>query len=291
MGARPVLITGLPVSPQAKALRQRLEDEGVETRWTTTDHPIVEKQRYLVGQQKVMKVDLAEPGELDASQQEELLTLATDACGSCDAAIITDFGHGLLTGEMIRRLCLSVRDHVDVLTGDVSGKRSSLANFRDVDVLCPSEPELRDAAHDHASGLSAVAWRLMRTTGARGAIVTMGEQGLIAFDRLAEGESEIEDWRSRIIGEHVPALCAGAVDPLGCGDAMLAAVTLGLSSGLTLAHASVIGAIAAAQQAKRLGNTVVGAGELREGLGGLCADRLSAGRGHTPGQARLFKAG
>ncbi|MCB9848597.1 MAG: adenylyltransferase/cytidyltransferase family protein [Phycisphaeraceae bacterium] len=278
LGARPVLVTGHPATRQAAALRRRLDDQGVETRWVLTGHELVEKQRYLVGQQKVMKVDLCAQTELDASQQRELLDLAEDACGGCEAAIIADFGQGLLTGEMIRRLCLAVREKVNVLTGDVSGRRSSLANFRGADALCPSEPELRDATHDHASGLSAVAWGLMRTTRSNGAIVTMGAEGLIAFERLPEIESDEGDWRSRIVGEHVPALCPAPIDALGCGDAMLAVVTLGLASGLTLSHSATLGAVAAAQQARRIGNVVVGSDELRGGLERLCETRLATVR-------------
>lgn len=291
LGAHPVLVTGHPATREAAALRMRLDAEGVETRWVMTDAPIVEKQRFLVGQQKVMKVDLAAPAELDASQQQELMDSATDACGQCEAAIIADFGQGLLTGEMIRQLCLSVRPMVDVLTGDVSGRRSSLANFRGADVLSPSEPELRDATHDHASGLSAVAWGLMRKTESKGAIVTMGAEGLIAFDRLPEDDAETGDWRSRIVGEHVPALCSAPIDALGCGDAMLAAVTLGLASGLTLGHSAIFGAVAAGQQAKRLGNTVVGAAELREGLDRLSDARLATVRVRTPGAQPVSQVG
>lgn len=291
LGAEPVLITGHPATRDAAALRRRLDDDRIETRWVLTDHPIVEKQRYLVGQQKVMKVDLAVASELDASQQSELLDLAASACDSCEAAIIVDFGQGLLTGEMIRQLCLTIRERVNILTGDVSGRRSSLAHFRDADALCPSEPELRDALHDHTSGLSAVVWGLMRTTGSRGAIVTMGAEGLIAFDRLPEGDTDEADWRSRIVGEHVPALCPAPIDALGCGDAMLAVVTLALASGLSLGHASIFGAVTAAQQARRLGNTVVGVGELREGLDRLCEARLATIRVRTPGIQHKSRVG
>lgn len=278
LGADPVLLTGHPPTRDAAALRQRLEEQRIETRWVLTETKIIEKQRYLVGSQKVMKVDLASPFELDASQQADLVAMASEACDECDAVIIADFGHGLLTGEMVRRLCETLRSKVEVMAGDVSGRRSNLAHFRDVDVLCPSEPELRDAAHDHASGLSAVAWDLMRSTGAKGSVVTMGAEGLIAFDRLERDDEDGAPCQSRIIGEHVPALCTNPIDALGCGDAMLATVTLGLSSGLTLAHSAVLGAIAAAQQAGRLGNTVVGADELRSGFAALCDSRLSASR-------------
>ncbi|MGQ0627980.1 MAG: adenylyltransferase/cytidyltransferase family protein, partial [Phycisphaerales bacterium] len=57
LGARPTLLTGLPNSPQSEALRRRLAAEGVEVISVPIDCPIAEKQRFLVGPQKVMKVN------------------------------------------------------------------------------------------------------------------------------------------------------------------------------------------------------------------------------------------
>jgi len=285
LGARPVLVTGHPPTRDAAALRRRLDERGIETRWIPTEHPIVEKQRFLVGQQKVMKVDLAAPAELDASQQGDLISTAQRACDSCEAAIVADFGQGLLTGEMIRSLCDGVRRRVRILAGDVSGRRSNLTHFRAADILCPSESELRDATHDHASGLSAVAWELLSQTGSAGAIVTMGAEGLIAFDRLPDDEHGGADWRSHLVGEHVPALCPAPIDALGCGDAMLAVATLGLTAGSSLAHSAVLGAVAAAQQARRLGNIVINAAELRTGMDRLCDAHLAAMRVPAPAPA------
>ncbi|MHC4142710.1 MAG: hypothetical protein ACYSUF_12880 [Planctomycetota bacterium] len=47
---------------------------------------------------------------------------------------------------------------------------------------------------------------------------------------------------------------------------MLAAATLTLAAGGTLLLASVLGSIAAAAQGTKVGNTVIGAAELRRGL-------------------------
>jgi bifunctional ADP-heptose synthase (sugar kinase/adenylyltransferase) len=61
MGAKPVLVTALPRDDQGLALRRRMLAEGVEVHAIETDRPLCEKQRFLVGTQKVMKLDLLEP--------------------------------------------------------------------------------------------------------------------------------------------------------------------------------------------------------------------------------------
>jgi bifunctional ADP-heptose synthase (sugar kinase/adenylyltransferase) len=65
-------------------------------------------------------------------------------------------------------------------------------------------------------------------------------------------------------GEHVPALAGHAVDALGCGDALLAAATLALTTGAPVLTSAFLGALAAGVQVQRLGNTVISAADLRQ---------------------------
>lgn len=272
LGAKAVLVTALPDGEDSRRLVRRLAADGVEVRALKTSGAIPEKQRFLVGAQKVMKLDVLEPLVLDATQQDEFLGLAEEAArgegtglGS-SAAIITDFGLGLFTPAVMRRLCTTLRPHVQILSGDVSGKRSSLRSMTGMDLLCPSESELREAYRNFAEGLPLVTWNLLQETRAKAAMVTMGAEGLIAFDRLDALEvrgGEDTGWRSRLRGEHVPAMCPIALDPLGCGDAMLATATMTLAAGGSMLAAGFLGACAAGLEVQRLGNIPVNAADLR----------------------------
>ncbi|MCC6427404.1 MAG: adenylyltransferase/cytidyltransferase family protein [Phycisphaerales bacterium] len=293
MGARPVLVTALPDDEGGRALRQRLLLEGIEVRSVTTTTPIPEKQRFLVGSQKVMKLDLVEPMVLDAAQQRQLVDLAIEAAegsgldrGQADAGIIADFGLGLLSHVTVNRLCTALRPLVRVLAGDVSGKRSNLLSMHHMDLLTPSESELREGFRMFGEGLPLVTWKLLEASSSKAAIVTMGPDGLIGFERLPGvpvGETAVTDhtsaavcgaastqaesapiFQTRLRGEHVPALCPMGVDPLGCGDSLLAAATLTLAAGGSLLAASFLGACAAAAQVQRLGNVPISGNDLRQ---------------------------
>ncbi|MHC5022858.1 MAG: PfkB family carbohydrate kinase [Planctomycetota bacterium] len=275
MGAEPVLLTAQPRTPEAERLRQRLAIERVPTRWIDVDDSIIEKQRFLVGQQKVMKLDLGDPLTLDAAHQRQLVHMAAETADSCDAVIIADFGQGLLTAATLETMCAAVRPRVGVLAGDVSGRRSSLLSMLDMDLICPSEAELRDAFHDYDVSLNTVVWRALERTRARAALITMGDEGLIAFTPRSEGGEPGPEWGGRLNAEHVPSLAPFAVDQLGCGDALLAAATLTLVAGGSVALAAVLGSVAASVQANRLGNVVVGAHDLRQGVRRLSGAQLA----------------
>ncbi len=298
MGASPILITALDNSPESAALRQRLIAEGIQVRSIRTDRPLPEKQRFLVGAQKMMKLDLIERIEPDAAKQEEFLNLATETLSSSpstprhldtstpfDACIIADFGLGLLSQSLLRRLCPIARRHSRILSGDVSGKRSNLSYLTDMDLLCPSEAELRETYRQFDDSLPAVAYHLLSATRAKHALITMGSEGLVAFDRTPDFTATAGEWGTKVTAEHVPALAASAVDPLGCGDALLTAATLALASGGgggSLLAAAFLGAAAAATQVQRLGNTVVSSSDLRNAAARLHSAHLA----YAPNESR-----
>ncbi len=278
LGGRPTLVTALPDSERASEIRARLIGEGIDVRSVPTNAAVAEKQRFLVGAQKVMKVDLIDPVVLDAHEQDRLVSVASDLAGSgCDAAIVADFGLGLMTPSVIGRLCRTLRSRTPVLTGDVSGRRAPLREMRGMDLICPSESELRDAMGNPGDGLPAVTWELMRETGIKSAIITMGGEGLIGFGRIESDARSAPSggWATRLRGEHVPAFTPHATDAMGCGDALLATATLTLARGGSLLSASYLGAAAAAVEARRIGNVPVSGSDLRRELQRVQAARMA----------------
>ncbi len=274
MGARPILVTALPgdgpEKDDADAFVARMTAQGVEVCSIDAGDRIPEKQRLLVGAQKVMKLDLFRPYTLDALQQDRLVDLAREAAGSgCDAAVVADFGLGLFTPATVERMCRALRPAARVLAGDVSGRRSNLLSMRGVDLLCPTESELRDATGSYGESLPAAVVALLARTGSGRAIVTLGSDGLLACEAgdgaWGGGATAPESgaFVSRLRSEHIPALAPLAADPLGCGDALLTAATLSLASGASLLAAAYLGAAAAAVHVQRLGNAAVSAADLR----------------------------
>jgi len=78
--------------------------------------------------------------------------------------------------------------------------------------------------------------------------------------------------------EYLPALSSRTIDPLGCGDALLATSSLALACGGSLQTAALLGSLAAAVEVQSTGNVPITTDALFE---------MIAERGHALEAARL----
>lgn len=249
LGAHPVLVTGFADDDASRQVHMRLQSAGVEVQALPYRRQLISKHRYLVDQSKLFKVDEGTIAPLDSTSEPMAAAKIFEAADGAAAVIFADFGYGLITSGLLDRILPTLRATVPVITADVSGKQSNLLQFKDVDLLCPTEREVRETLHDFSSGLGAVVWNLLAKTGAKQAMITLGKQGLVTFDH-AEGAAKTDRLRS----EYVPALATHAIDPLGCGDALLATASLTLAAGGSLQAAALLGSLAASIEAGQIGN-------------------------------------
>jgi rfaE bifunctional protein kinase chain/domain/rfaE bifunctional protein nucleotidyltransferase chain/domain len=277
LGARPVLITAASMRDEHLAMIERLRARDIRVHAIANDTPLLEKQRYIVGREKVVRIDHTQPIMLDGRARDELLACAREVAGSVDGALLCDYGSGLLTPSLIENLCDELRPRVGVLAADVSGHRANLLSMRDMDFVCPNENELRETMRDFGESLSAVVWRYLEQRNIREAIITLGDEGAVAFSRKPESRRE-RAWASRLSGDHIPALTRHVVDELGCGDAVLAIAMLARTAGASLAQAAYLGSLAAASQAERRGNCVVSTADIARMMRRVASSYLAAVR-------------
>jgi rfaE bifunctional protein kinase chain/domain/rfaE bifunctional protein nucleotidyltransferase chain/domain len=241
----------------------RLSTCGVDTQSICPDRPTVCKTRYLVDQSKVMKVDEGRSDPIDSQTEIELAERILRAADGADAVIFADFGYGLITAGLLDRVLPELRRSVPIITADVSGRQTNLLRFHGADLLCPTEREVRETLHDFSSSLPAAVWNLLHATRSRGALVTLGKQGLMSFERSA---AQVD---GRLTSEYLPAFASHAVDTLGCGDALLAIATLTLTAGGSLVAAAFLGSIAAAIHVQALGNVPLSVDQILDSLNSM----------------------
>jgi rfaE bifunctional protein kinase chain/domain/rfaE bifunctional protein nucleotidyltransferase chain/domain len=260
LGARPVLITALADDDASIAVKNRLALAGVETVSLSQRRQLATKHRYIVDQTKMMKVDEGASNPLDSQAIDELCATVLAAADGAAGVIFADFGYGLLSGGLLDRLLPALRPLVPIITADVSGM-GSLLRFRDVDLLCPTEREVRQTLNDFTSGLNAVVHNLLQVTKARAALITLGKQGLVTFDQHRPTRAG-ESWERKLRSAYLPSLAGSVIDPLGCGDALLATASATLAAGGSLHTAAYLGSLAAAVEAQQLGNHTITADQV-----------------------------
>ena len=260
MGATPHLVTTIGWDNASSDLITQLNDRQIECTTYPTRRQLPTKRRYLVENQKLLKIDQASPQPLDSSTQRKLIELLVDMAPDLDAIIFADFGCGTLTSSLLEEVLPILRPKVQTMAGDVSGPQLTLLAYHNVDLLTPSERELRSAVGDFEQSLPTVAFSLMKKLHLANLAVTMGHHGCVLF---RPREEDPQQWfKSRLRSEYLPCLASHAVDPLGAGDAFLAAATLALCSGATTPQAGYIGSAAAALQVSQIGNQPVSVDKL-----------------------------
>lgn len=121
MGMTPILVTPFADDAPSRAFERRMNARGIEVRPVTTDAPIAEKTRYIVGRDKVMKIDASRRHTLSPEARARVIECAQSerdiAC-----LVLADFGLGMFAGGFASELIGAVRERTPLILGDVSGQ-------------------------------------------------------------------------------------------------------------------------------------------------------------------------
>lgn len=128
-----------------------------------------------------------------------------------DLVIITDFGHGTMTPELISRVSREARYlAVNAQTNSTNFGFNLITKYPRADFVVLDELEARLAAHDKDSPIEDVILKLGDPIGSRAIfkkiIVTMGANGAVGFDGAFERQKATAD---------------KVLDTMGAGDAFL----------------------------------------------------------------------
>ena len=147
---------------------------------------------------------------------------------SYDVVIVTDFGHGTMTKELIERVQREARYlAVNTQTNSTNYGFNLITKYRRADYIVVDELEARLAAHDDCSPIEDVILDL----GFRNIVVTMGANGAVGFDGAFE--------RQKATAEKV-------VDTMGAGDAFLCVTAPYAAAGASMRDLIKIGNAAGA---------------------------------------------
>ncbi|MDH3524224.1 MAG: PfkB family carbohydrate kinase [Acidobacteriota bacterium] len=252
LGGRASMLVNLSPGPSTDRFRSIAAQTGIELIDSEdAERPVATKTRYVVEDRKVFKVDNVRPLPSSAGASRTIAGELRTILGDYDGLIVTDFGYGFFTQPLI-----DVIEDVASATGkpyylDVSHtRRANILRFRGARIATPTEHELRFAFADNEAGLSHLASRFFRQTGAEHLLLTMGPRGVLLCRRPSSPEK-------RVATDFLPALESTAVDPVGAGDVFLAGVSLTDLAGGSCEMGAYLGSALAALHVSTLGNRAV----------------------------------
>jgi rfaE bifunctional protein kinase chain/domain len=267
LGARVRPVAALGDDAAGNALASYFSAKGVETTglvrvrgWTTPA-----KTRFLAGfphtaRQQVLRMD-REPAELAAKQTAALLRKARQRINGASAVLISDYGYGSATPELLRAIG-GARGWPVPATLDSRYRLHDYAGLG-LTVAAPNEAELEAAHHAHigtrGAQLEDLARRTMAKLGLRGLVVTRGRDGMAVLERGRATQA------LGVFGSDQ------AVDVTGAGDTVIAVLTLALAAGGTLMEAAQLANYAGGIVVMKRGTATVTREEL---LGAIRAEAI-----------------
>ena len=228
--------------------------------------PTTVKQRFLASGKKVLRVSYLEERPISEALASDLVEAVRSRVDDLDLIIMSDFSYGVASTQVREGVCSLARERGVSVTADVqcSSQIATVAKYRNIDLITPTEREARMSLWDMEGGLTDIGIRLLEATANKDLIIKLGENGLVIFNGLWEN-GVLADART----EYLASFAGEVHDPMGAGDALLAACSLALAAGANIFEASILGNVAAAVEVLRVGNVPVTRHQLESRLTAL----------------------
>ena len=258
LGGKPVPLGVLGGDDHGRRLRALLRETGISARSVIAERDYVTpvKTRILGGgvhstKQQMVRIDKATRLAEKSPARRAVLEALRRFQGRIDAVLVSDYGFGLLTTELVEQAVMLARKRRVPVTVD---SRHGLLGFKGMTAVTPNEQEVEAAlgiriGHD-LGRLESAGRSLLKRLGVQAVVITRGSDGMAVFE---PGQPTV----------HVPIYGSDQVaDVTGAGDTVIAAFTLALSAGARPAEAAFLANYAGGIVVMKRGTATVSASEL-----------------------------
>ena len=210
------------------------------------DSPTITKKRFVdhISKSKTMGVYSINDSPLNKDNEKQLHAYLEDLISQHDLLIISDYGHGFLSGETARYISQqSIFTSLNAQINAANIGYHTMNNYRDIDCAIINQTELQHELRDRKSSVEKLMEKLSSILRTKTLVVTRGYSGAKLFNR---GKNTFYE---------CPAFANKVIDKIGSGDAMLALISCALKSGFGADLSLFIGSLAAAQVVETIGNS------------------------------------
>ena len=261
LGGQVQLISVIGADQGAEILKTLLEKANVKSDGLVVDEkrPTTRKTRVMTGHHHLVRVDHEVVRPLSPQTEEKILKKITDKISECDVILMEDYAKGIFSVALVEKIVTLAKKSGKYLL--VDPHQTKFAEFyKGVDLIKPNYNEAlaltrlhEEDFEDQESRVLAVGRALQKMTGAKDVVVTLGKDGMSIFTDSNE-----------VV--RVPTFARKVFDVTGAGDTVIAALALGVTTGLSLAEACVVANYAAGIVVAKVGCVPCESRELIEAI-------------------------
>lgn len=221
------------------------------------DFRTIVKTRIVARHQQVVRVDREQFREPTAAQVERIAADLRKILPTLDAVIFEDYGKGFLSEALVRQISGDAQAAGKIVTADPNPRQA--LPWQNITAIKPNRSEALAAAGlpptdpidppNEDKPLLQAGAKLLQMWDARLLLITLGEQGMMLFER---GQAPL----------HIPTKARQVFDVSGAGDTAIALFTLALCCDALPAEAAEIANHASAVVVAKLGTATVTPAEL-----------------------------
>ncbi|MFH1691401.1 MAG: D-glycero-beta-D-manno-heptose-7-phosphate kinase [Candidatus Omnitrophota bacterium] len=258
LGAKAVLCGVIGEDRNGQILKEKLHEKHVNCDGVITD-PLrltTLKTRIIAAHQQVVRLDWESVDQLLLDRAKVIIEAIEGRINEIDALIIEDYGKGLITPFLLKKVIALAKKHKKIIT--VDPKVEHFNYYKGVTAMTPNEKEASAGSGIKIAtdeDVEKVGYKLLKSLKCEGVLITRGEKGM----RLFRNDETVS----------IPTVAQEVFDVSGAGDTVISVFTLALSCGAKMRHAAELANVAAGIVVGKVGVAVVTKEEILQGLGQL----------------------
>ena len=259
LGAKTKFISVIGDDSEYKFLKSNLEKEGVfvnlikdKSRTTT------KKVRFRSGNTTLLRFNEFDQSPIPNFIENKVLNLIKKEIKKIDLIILSDFSYGVVTKKLvdtINKFKIKNKDLIIVGDSQSSSQIGDITKFSNIDLITPTEYEIRLGLKDFSSGLVELGLQAIAKNISKNIIITLNKEGIL-----------IQEGKEKFSTDKIASLSNVVRDPAGAGDCFLCASSMSFALNKNLWISSYIGSLAAAIQIQKVGNIPIKKNEILSSL-------------------------
>ena len=272
LGAKVFLVGKVGRDREETILRKELHRRRINTAGLFSSPGAVTslKTRIIAQHQQLVRVDREENGAMPRDLGQRILTFVEQMITKVDGVILSDYGKGVITPELVRRVCALARQQKKIIT--IDPKVEHFNYYTKATCITPNRKETENAIRNiiitHKKGRTlkikndklttlkdvlVAGEEILRYLNLESLLITLGEHGMYLFEKGKEPFL-------------IPTKAREVFDVTGAGDTVISVFTLSLTAAATKREAAMLANVAAGLVVAKTGAVTVTAKEIIEAM-------------------------